>query len=617
MVRPSASRPDRSDLALAAVALVAAAVFFVSLDRLWPLARTDLHVPPPVLEERARDFLLEAGFSVADHDAASALKVDASLLDYLQRAFGRAETQRLIASGYPVYWYEVLFKRRGDPDRYWVHLGGSGPGATGSAEDAGRRAGRLLGWGRTIQEDAPAGALDEGDARELALETLGRHLGVVLDAAAPPEEVGEPEAGWREQGFYDQVRPARRDRYFIYQRHLSREPELRERLVVTVSGDRVTGVDRSLVMPEAARRAARARRAPVVALQTVGILLAAAAVVGAFAVFLTRLRGGTARLAPAAKWIAVIGACFLATQALRGHELLAAWDPLWPRWIAALQTLALAAAPAAWILLVLFVVIAAGDALDREAAGRSDREGTPVGRRGSGPGGNPGNRDLPDPPGSEPRPDPRGASLWALARGRIASPAVGLASLRGFLVGLICGGVLAGSILALQALAGAWPPIQPQGFFFFALNSRAPLLATLLYFFMVALVEELAYRYFGGTFLLRATGRRWLAVLVPAALYGLTHTGLEFLPPAEPFWGRAVVMTLVGCVWGWAYFRYDALTVVLSHFTADLFIFNWPRLGSGEPLLAAKAAAVIAVPLLPALLWVVRRQGRREEHAPG
>ncbi|MFP3941585.1 MAG: type II CAAX prenyl endopeptidase Rce1 family protein [Thermoanaerobaculia bacterium] len=582
MARPPATRPGRSDLALAAVALVAAAVFFASLDRLWPLARTDLHVPPAVLEERARDFLLEAGFPVANHEAASALKVDARVLDYLQRTFGRTEAQRLIAAGYPVYWYEVLFKRRGDPDRYWVHLGGSGaPGASEAGDPAGE-AGRVLGWGRSVQEDAPAGAVEEGEARDLALETLGRHLGVVLDPAAPPEEVGGAEGGWREQGFYDQLRPERRDRYFVYQRHLSREPELRQRLVVIVSGDRVTGVDQSLVVPEAARRAARARKAPMVALQTVGILLAAAAVIGAFAVFLTRLRAGTARLAPAARWIAVIGLCFLATQALRGHELLAAWDPLWPRWIAALQTLALAAAPAAWILLVLFVVIAAGDALDREEA----------------------------------REEPRGASLWALARGRIASPAVGLASLRGFLVGLVCGGVLAGSILVLQALVGAWPPIQPQGFFFFALNSRAPLLATLLYFFMVALAEELAYRYFGGTFLLRATGRRWLAVLVPAALYGLTHTGLEFLPPAEPFWGRAVVMTLVGCVWGWAYFRYDALTVVLSHFTADLFIFNWPRLGSGDPLLAAKAAAVIAVPLLPALLWGAGRSFRRERSGP-
>ena len=62
-----------------------------------------------------------------------------------------------------------------------------------------------------------------------------------------------------------------------------------------------------------------------------------------------------------------------------------------------------------------------------------------------------------------------------------------------------------------------------------------------------------------------------------------------------------MVMTLVGCVWGWAFFRYDALTVVVSHLMADLFVFTWPRLGSGEPKLVALAVATIAAPLLLAV----------------
>ncbi len=74
-----------------------------------------------------------------------------------------------------------------------------------------------------------------------------------------------------------------------------------------------------------------------------------------------------------------------------------------------------------------------------------------------------------------------------------------------------------------------------------------------------------------------------------------------------------MVFTLVGCVWGWAFFRYDALTVVLSHYTADLFIFNWPRLGSGDPLLVAQAAATVAVPLLPAVLWWISLTFRRRQ----
>jgi len=114
----------------------------------------------------------------------------------------------------------------------------------------------------------------------------------------------------------------------------------------------------------------------------------------------------------------------------------------------------------------------------------------------------------------------------------------------------------------------------------------------------------------GGTWILSLTKRRWAAILVPAILYGLTHTRMDFLPPADPFWGRALVMTLVGCVWGWAFLRYDALTVVLSHYTADLFIFNWPRLGSGQTGPMAGAALTILVPLIPAACFWISKLSR-------
>jgi Flp pilus assembly protein protease CpaA len=66
-------------------------------------------------------------------------------------------------------------------------------------------------------------------------------------------------------------------------------------------------------------------------------------------------------------------------------------------------------------------------------------------------------------------------------------------------------------------------------------------------------------------------------------------------------------------VWGWAFFRFDALTVVVSHLMADLFVFTWPRLGSGDPKLVALALATIAAPLALAVPSLLRRRrpGRR------
>jgi hypothetical protein len=540
---PHLRRLQRSDLFLLLVALGAAALFFSSLGRLWPLADFDLHLPRDQVVEAAREALADRGSDVTGHSAATLVRVDAPALDFLQRAVGREGAQRLIAQGAPIYRYEAYFKQAGDPDSAWAQW---------------HPAAGLLAWGVGVQEDAPGALLEGAEARHLVGEALAPLFG--LDPG-----------GWEERGVADRLRPQRRDHTFVYERILREEPEIRERVTVSVAGDLVHRVDRVLVVPEEARRHTRAREAPVTALQYTGFALVAVMALGAFVVFLTRLRAGAVRLLPAASVVALVGACFLITQLLEPARLLLAWDPLWPRWVSGFQTLMLAAAGGAWILLVLFVVIAAGDAVDRELGAR------------------------------------RGDSLWLAARGHLAHPAVALASARGFLVGLLCGGALTLTALALEAAAGAWPPLQPQGFFFFALNSSVPALSTLLYFLMVALVEETGYRFFGASWLYSVTRLRWLAILVPAALYGITHTGLTFIPPAEPFWGRALAFTAVGAVWGWAFLRYDALTVVLSHWAADLFIFNWPRIASGDPLLIAKGVATLAVPLVPALLWLLAR----------
>jgi len=239
-------------------------------------------------------------------------------------------------------------------------------------------------------------------------------------------------------------------------------------------------------------------------------------------------------------------------------------------WLAHAQDLGWRAIDGAIAVLPVLAFLAAGDALDR-AGGHA-----------------------------------RGASLWTLARGRIADPAVAAASARGFLIGAICGATLLAVVAALVAMGGR-TALQPRGFFLTPLGSAVPALGTLAFFGFIAAIEELGYRFFAGTWIERLTGRRWLAVLAPALIYGLMHTDLAFLPPAEPWWGRALALTAVGAVWGWAFFRYDALTVILSHLTADLFIFGWPQLATGDAGQRAAILSVMAVPLLPAAAWALRR----------
>ncbi len=534
----------RSDSLLVVLALAGGVLFFASLGRIWPLARADLTVRPAEVERRARSFLAERGRRIDTFDSATRLAVDDAALDYVERTFGRERAQSWIADELPLVSYRASFKKAGDPDAYAVSLH---PG------------GRALGWSRELEEDEPGQRIGAEPARDLARRELDEGLG--LD----PSE-------WEEKSVALRELPNRRDHSFTFERTLSESPELRERAVVLVAGHEIASAYRTIVVPGPARREATARAAPGRALMAVGIALLACGAVAAFVVFLRRLMDGTARLGRVGVWICVLAAMQIVTLLLQTARRFAEWETLWPRWVSSLETLVYDTAGQSWLLLVLLALFCAGEALDRE----------------SGAG--------------------RGASLWALGRGRIADPAVAAASARGFLVGLLCGGVLAASVLGLEALAGARTAIQPRGFFFYALNSASPSMSTVLFFLSVALAEELGYRFFGATFLLSATRSRVVAVLGPAVVYGLTHTTLDFLPPADPFWARPLVLTLVGCVWGWAFLRYDALTVVLSHFTADLFIFNWPRLASGRPAAVASAVAAIAVPLIPAVLWAARRR---------
>ncbi|MGZ8377750.1 MAG: CPBP family glutamic-type intramembrane protease [Gemmatirosa sp.] len=585
---------SRADRWLWPVAALAGLLFFVSLGRLWPLAATDLSLPRATLVARAAGALARQGIlaraaDTADYAIATRLATDEGSLDYIERTLGRDAAQTLIAGGAPLVGHEVLLKRAGDPDARWAMLHPDGA---------------LRGWSRGVQDDAEGARLAVEGARAIAADALTRGLGGALtvdtasDGGATSLADAWRTAPWRETGAASRERPSRTDHTFTYERLLrprgggtyaSVAPatpsdardgaplaELRERATILVSGDRVTFARRYLVVPASGDRAARARAAPVQALQTAGFALLVVGAIGALAVFLLRLRDGSVRLGRAAYWSAIVFACAFLTGVLADYALLAGWDPLWPRWVARFTSLAGQSQGTAWMFVLLFAFIAAGDALDREVTGAGDAGG-------------------------------RGATLWRLGRGGITDPAVGLASARGFAVGLTCGGVMAATVWVLERTTGAYAGIQPTGFFFYALNSSMPSVATLLFFTNIALLEELGYRLFAGSWLLHTLKRPWIAIVVPAVVYGLTHTGLSFLPPQEPFWGRALVMSLVGCVWGWAFLRWDALTVVTSHLTADLFIFNWPRLASAHPDVRLAALLTVSAPLVPALVAGVAR----------
>lgn len=529
---------------LVALSLAAGALFFVALPQLWPLTDTPLDLPPEARHASARDLLEGLGHDLDGFAAASALRSDEPALRYIERAFGRDEAQRLIREGLPIIGYRVQFKQRGNPTTYVVRL---------------QDAGRIHAWSVHVEPDEPGAQLDAFAALSLAEDALQRRFEIDLARYELRSEAAIE-------------RPARRDHTFSFRRVHVAEPELRERVTVTVAGDRVTFARRQLIVPAEAERAERASEAPSYGLQSVGFLLVAVAVLGAFVIALDGLRKGRVHLRRVIFWPAVVLVGQIVVHLLDRAMLFNAWDPLWPRWLSDFDATVFAALQTAYLLLVLVGVVAAGESLDTELPRR------------------------------------RGESLWLLARGKLTHPLVTAASGRGFLVGMLCGGTMVVALNLVLAVAGGSTGLQPRDFFFYTLNSASPAISSIAFFIGVALGEELGYRYFAGNWLLKRTGRAWIAIAIPAIIYGITHTRLDFLPPEQPWWGRAVVLTCVGAVWGWAYLRFDALTVVLSHLTADLFIFNWPLIASDRLEVRATALATVCVPLIPAVLGLIRRR---------
>jgi len=526
----------KADLGLLAVALVGGTLFFASRERLWPETGLELVVPESVLEARARTHGDAAGLPAGTWTAASRLDLDVRALSWLESTRDLGHTRDLLRSGAPVYEHVVSFKRTGDPVTVSVRML---PGGT------------LSGWDRAVEDDVPGARLDSAAAWTKARTWLVLQLS---------EDVG----GWTLRRHGRRDLDARSDHEFLFERSRPDAPDVRERLEVRVAGSEVVRARREVVVPPAFLREERSRTAPEDFVRTLALTLFATLGCGAFLLKLRGLRERIVGLRVPAIGAGLVLFCLGLARVLRPARILELWDPMGERWMATIRVLMTGVVNDLLPAVMVFAFLGASDALDRKA------------------------------------PRHRGIALRNFLRLRWDHVDVGHASLRGFLLGLVAGGVLAGSTWLLSFLPGARIDLQPRGFFFHGINSSFPAVVLAVYFLQIALVEELGWRHFSGNLLLRLRLGPWAAALIPALLYGAGHAGMDFLPPGDPWWARLVPITLVGALWGLAFVRWDALTVFLSHWACDLFLFSQPRLSSSDTLTWLSALGCLSLPLAPA-----------------
>lgn len=540
------------DLILLGAALLGGSLFLATRSQLWPETGLDLVVGAGALEERARLHDDAVGLSQGDWSAAARLDLDVQALSWLESTRSVGDVRSLLQAGAPVYRHVVQFKRRGHPSTITVQL---------------RPDGSLDGWTATREDDVSGPRLDSAAAWNKARTWLLLHL-------------DEDPALWLLRSHAREDLDSRSDHEFLLERTRRDDPSVRERMRIEVAGGDVIQASHEIVVPPSFLRERRAARAPSDLVGTLALSLFASLGVAAFLIKLRGLREGLVGLRVPAAGAALVLVCLGLARILRPARIMELWDPMGPQWMAMARILFGGFVNDLLPAVLVFAFLGASDALDRAA------------------------------------PRHRGIALRNFLRLRWNRVDVGHASLRGFLLGLVAGGVLATATWALSFLPGARIDIQPRGFFFHGINSAFPTIVLSVYFLQIALVEELGYRHFAGNLLLKMRLGRIAAAVAPALLYGAVHANLDFLPPGDPWWARIVPITLVGILWGFAFVRWDALTVVLSHWACDLFLFNQPRLSSASTAIWLSALACIAIPLLPAAVNLSLRAWKRIRHLP-
>ena len=194
----------------------------------------------------------------------------------------------------------------------------------------------------------------------------------------------------------------------------------------------------------------------------------------------------------------------------------------------------------------------------------------------------------------------------------------GLFSRRGlgskvFFRGLLLGYAMTAFFFAYQAVfyvvaarLGAWAPAEIP--YDDILNTALPWATVLFIGFLPAVLEEGSSRLFSISLLDRLGAGRFVAVVLPAFIWGFNHAAY----PNQPFYIRGLEVGLAGVAIGFLMLRFGALPLLVWHFTVDALYTALLLLRSRNAYYVATGGAAALILLLPLVVSVIlywRRKG--------
>lgn len=159
---------------------------------------------------------------------------------------------------------------------------------------------------------------------------------------------------------------------------------------------------------------------------------------------------------------------------------------------------------------------------------------------------------------------------------------------------------------------GAWSPAEVKYADF--LSTALPWIYPLTMGVVATTIEESAFRLLAILFLKKYLKSNWLAVLIPAFIWGFLHSTY----PQQPAWIRGVEVGLVGVVFGFVFLRFGILATLVSHYTYNAAMISLLLLRSHNLYFMLAGGLVMDAVLVPlaiagALYWQHRRFASQPE----
>ncbi len=529
--------------------LVASRLFF----RAFPEASVDLRLDKSEIARRSNDFLRGRGFNTAGYRQITVFDFDDTSKTYLERELGLEEANRAMATRVNMWRWQTRLIRPPEKEEFSVWLGTTGT---------------LVGFEHLVDEKRPGARLSRDEAQRVAEVFLRAERRV--DLASFKLVVDEAK-----------TRPGRLDYTFTWKERGFRLKDATRRMSVTVLGDQVGGFREFLKIPEKWTRDYEK-------LRSLNNLLGVIATV----LYILLLVGAAITLARSVRVKKIAWHALLAIGGVVGALIaIGAWNDFglqltsvptnfpYETWAAIYTVIAVLSGIFSGLLIV--VVLGAGEPLYRELA-------------------------------------PDRVSLAHLFTFR------GMRSREFFnstLIGYGMAGMHIGLVTLFYVVArnfGAWAPLDVK--YNNAISTAAPWLYPLSTSVFAASDEEFTFRLLAIPLLLswfrskRLAGvvprslSTWLAVLIPAFLWGFLHSSY----PQQPAWIRGVEVGTIGVVAGWVFLRFGILATLVWHYTVDAVLIGLFLLRSDNPSFKIAGALVgdaVLVPLVVAVVFLLQSRG--------